>query len=177
VFMVGGCGALARSAKGRVARRIRYDKHVDTRSPAQRSALMSNVKRAGNRSTEAVVRAALQSSDVPEWVSQPLGLVGRPDFVFPGNRLVIFVDGCFWHGCARCGRASKSRTDYWGPKVQLNKSRDRRQRRALRRQGFIVFRVWEHELKRPLWLRRLRRALAAPEPCDAAAIDNQVQIV
>lgn len=91
------------------------------------------------------------------------GLPGTPDIVLPKFRTVVFVHGCFWHahGC-NIGRAPKSRSEYWGPKLQANKSRDRRNIRALRRDGWQVLVVWQCELRDvPALSLRLRKALSA----------------
>jgi DNA mismatch endonuclease (patch repair protein) len=77
-------------------------------------------------------------------------LPGKPDFIFPKQRLAVFVDGCFWHGCRWHCRMPKSRRNYWKPKIARNKKRDREVTRQLRRCGWKVFRVWEHALKRPV---------------------------
>jgi DNA mismatch endonuclease (patch repair protein) len=74
-------------------------------------------------------------------------LPGSPDVVFPGRKKAIFVHGCFWHGhgCSK-GRASKSRIDYWGPKLEANKARDARNLRDLEAQGWSVLVIWQCEL-------------------------------
>lgn len=71
-------------------------------------------------------------------------LPGTPDIVFPTRRKVIFVNGCFWHahGC-RIGRPPKSRQDFWVPKLQRNRAKDMRDKRALRRLGWRVLTVWQ----------------------------------
>lgn len=71
-------------------------------------------------------------------------LPGCPDLVFPRRRKIILVSGCFWHmhGCGRC-RIPASRRGYWVAKLERNAARDRRTRRALRRQGWEVLVVWE----------------------------------
>lgn len=88
-------------------------------------------------------------------------LPGTPDLVLPRHGVVVFVHGCFWHG-HRCkvDKMPKSRTDYWGPKIEANKARDARKRSELRRLGWRVIEVWECELKRPDTLaRRLTRLI------------------
>src|SRR5205085_8055871 len=86
-----------------------------------------------------------------------LPLPGRPDFVFPKQRLVLFVDGCFWHGCPKHSRhVSKSGT-FWMQKIQNNRTRDRRVKRQLSAGGWRVLRVWEHELARKRRLRLIAR--------------------
>jgi DNA mismatch endonuclease (patch repair protein) len=62
--------------------------------------------------------------------------------------LVIFVDGCFWHGCPKCYRRPKSRQEFWDAKVLTNKTRDRRVNRELKALGYVVMRIFEHRLKK-----------------------------
>ena len=72
----------------------------------------------------------------------------RPDFVFRKERVAVFVDGCFWHGCPKHATWPANRAAWWRAKIEGNRSRDRRVNRALRRAGWRVVRVWEHQLKR-----------------------------
>jgi DNA mismatch endonuclease (patch repair protein) len=65
--------------------------------------------------------------------------------VFPSERVVAFVDGCFWHGCPLHWRSPVANSAYWEAKVQLNQARDRRNDGALTAAGWLVVRVWEHE--------------------------------
>lgn len=65
-----------------------------------------------------------------------------------GSRTVIFVDGCFWHGCLRCHDFQKDCNAYWLQKILTNRARDARIRRTLRRNGWQVIRIWEHDLRR-----------------------------
>jgi DNA mismatch endonuclease (patch repair protein) len=75
-------------------------------------------------------------------------LPGKPDFVFEAARVVVFLDGCYWHGCPKCYRAPTSNTGYWSEKFRRNKDRDKRVVRLLKRDGWKVVRVWEHEIER-----------------------------
>jgi DNA mismatch endonuclease, patch repair protein len=70
----------------------------------------------------------------------------KVDFAFPREKVAIFVDGCFWHGCDTHRRSPVSNASYWEWKVKYNRARDRRNRSKLRRDGWIVLRVWEHSL-------------------------------
>lgn len=86
-------------------------------------------------------------------------LVGRPDIAFPGARLVIFVDGDFWHGRNWQARRRKllhgTNPQYWIAKIESNMRRDRRQTEALEREGWCVMRFWEGEvLRNPLGIAR-----------------------
>ena len=67
---------------------------------------------------------------------------------FPKHKAAVFVHGCFWHGHdCRQGRAPSSNVDYWVPKIQANRVRDRRKEQGVRDLGWRVFTVWECELK------------------------------
>lgn len=72
-------------------------------------------------------------------------LPGTPDLAFPTLRRAIFVHGCFWHGHVRCayGRLPKSRLRYWRPKIESNRRRDLRVRRALRVQDWKSLVIWQ----------------------------------
>ena len=87
-------------------------------------------------------------------------LPGQPDIFVP-PRTLVFVDGCFWHGCPRCYNTPKSNIRYWKRKVESNRARDRKVNAALRRRGWLVIRVWECELKKApsKFLGRIMRAL------------------
>ena len=78
-------------------------------------------------------------------------LPGCPDIVLPRHRKVIFVHGCWWHrhNCQLGRRSPKSRRKYWLPKLQANKERYKRDRRALQRQGWKVLTIWECQTKKP----------------------------
>ncbi|MEI7055630.1 very short patch repair endonuclease [Nocardioides sp. CCNWLW239] len=70
----------------------------------------------------------------------------RPDVVFTRAKVVVFVDGCFWHSCPEHrGKTPRRNADYWGPKLAQNVERDRRHDDALRNAGWTVVRVWEHD--------------------------------
>lgn len=129
----------------------------DPLSKADRSALMSKVRSKGNKSTEQRVEITLEEHGISEWVKHPANIPGSPDFYFPRFRLMLFVDGCFWHACPACARRTpRTHTRFWEQKIESNRRRDNRIRRRLRSQGYHVMRVWEHDLGGQTWLQRLR---------------------
>ncbi|WP_183507762.1 MULTISPECIES: very short patch repair endonuclease [unclassified Mycolicibacterium] len=71
--------------------------------------------------------------------------VFRGDIVWSGRRTVVFLDGCFWHGCPDHATAPKSNRDWWREKIQGNRERDQRVDNLLRERGWTVLRFWEHE--------------------------------
>ena len=68
--------------------------------------------------------------------------------MFRKERVVIFVDGCFWHGCPKHSNMPANNREFWERKFAANKMRDRLVTRALRQRGWRVLRIWEHELTR-----------------------------
>ena len=121
---------------------------------------MRAVKSCGNETTELKMVTILRGNSITGWRRhQPLP--GHPDFVFRAERVAVFVDGCFWHGCPKCYRAPKDRAEYWAKKVAENRRRDRCVSATLRIAGWRVIRFWEHEMKRErVVASRLCRALA-----------------
>lgn len=107
----------------------------------------------GNRrrdsAPELALRRALHAVGLRFRVDLPIRVPDRrpirPDIVFTRQRVAIFVDGCFWHGCPEHGRRPRTNATYWDAKVAVNQARDREQSDALRRAGWTVIRVWEHE--------------------------------
>jgi DNA mismatch endonuclease (patch repair protein) len=80
--------------------------------------------------------------DLPLVVGQ--GLRVRPDIVFPGRKIAVFVDGCFWHVCPEHGRMPTSNEWYWTPKLRRNMERDQLVSKTLADAGWRVVRIWEH---------------------------------
>lgn len=128
---------------------------------AARSAIMRAVPSSGARSTEMALRRRLKDEGIKGWRAQP-PVHGRPDFAFMKERVAVFVDGCFWHGCSRCLRLPLRNRDYWKAKIARNRARDLRTRSALRRRGWSVITIREHELKEraDAPVRRLVRVLS-----------------
>jgi len=120
---------------------------TDHVSPETRSQIMRAVKSKGARSTERKLRAALVRAGIKGWHMHADQLPGKPDFIFPEKMLAVFVDGCFWHGCAKCYRRPHSSQTYWDAKVAGNMARDKSRRAELKKLGWKVIRFWEHEVK------------------------------
>lgn len=121
---------------------------MDVHDRATRSFNMSRI-RSTNTKPELILRKLL-------WLCGLRGyrlrskLPGRPDVVFGKKKVVVFVDGCFWHSCPHCsdGRAPKSNTGYWNEKRRINRERDLNRTGELERDGWTVLRFWEHEVNR-----------------------------
>lgn len=74
-------------------------------------------------------------------------MTGNPDVFIPGINMVIFINGCFWHGCKRHFRLPKTNKRFWANKINNNIKRQRKVIRILRKRGFNVLVIWEHDLK------------------------------
>lgn len=111
--------------------------------PLTRSEHMARVK-GKDTSPEVLIRAALWRSGMRYRVQQRIGRV-RPDIVFPGRKVAVFVDGCFWHGCPLHYTRPRSSSSFWSDKLLANIERDGRQTLALEAAGWRVVRFWEHE--------------------------------
>src|SRR6266545_625965 len=115
------------------------------RSPMSRSENMSRIRAAETRPEQAVRRLL--------WLNglryrKNLRIAGiRGDIVFRRQRIVVFLDGCFWHGCPEHFVLAKTRRDFWLSKLHENVSRDRNQTRILENLDWHVLRFWEHEVE------------------------------
>jgi DNA mismatch endonuclease, patch repair protein len=69
----------------------------------------------------------------------------RADIVFRSAKVAIFVDGCFWHGCPKHGTQAKANAEFWRNKIEQNQKRDADTTLRLKKEGWKVIRVWEHE--------------------------------
>jgi DNA mismatch endonuclease (patch repair protein) len=95
------------------------------------------------------VRASLREAGLPgyrlHWKKAP----GRPDVCYPGRKVAIFVNGCFWHRCPYCSLPTpKSNVDFWEGKFARNQARDQRNHQQLVDAGWTVLVVWECRLKK-----------------------------
>jgi DNA mismatch endonuclease, patch repair protein len=133
----------------------------DILSKQERSDRMSRIRSRGNKTTELALVRLFRAYRITGW-RRHLPMVGTPDFVFPTQKVVLFVDGCFWHGCGRHSRHVIKSGAFWVEKIERNRRRDRRVTYSLEIRGWRVMRIWEHDLatKREARLvRRLQRAL------------------
>jgi len=114
--------------------------------PEKRSKTMSAIRGKGNKTTEQKLRLALVRAGIKGWKIRPKGLPGNPDFYFENKKIAVFTDGCFWHGCPKCGHVPKTRSKFWKAKIERNQERDKEKAKKLEEIGIKVLRFWEHEL-------------------------------
>jgi DNA mismatch endonuclease, patch repair protein len=138
----------------------------DVFDTAKRSVVMSRIRGRGNLTTELKLVAAFKQHGVIGWRrhvllkprvapeermlgERPPRLSVRPDFIFRHQKVAVFVDGCFWHGCPAHATKPTTNSEFWTKKLSGNAQRDRRATNALLASGWHVLRVWEHELASP----------------------------
>jgi DNA mismatch endonuclease (patch repair protein) len=133
---------------------------ADVFTIAKRSAVML-IRSSGNRATELRLIALMREHGITGW-RRNARVFGKPDFVFQRERVAVFVDGCFWHGCPRHATKPATRAEWWAAKLARNAKRDRAVSRRLRADGWRVVRIWECALKparAASSLRRIARSL------------------
>ncbi len=126
----------------------------DKRSPVPKtdgvSRIMSSI-RSKDTKIETVFRKEIYKCGIRGYRVNYVKLPGKPDIVFLRKKIIIFIHGCFWHGCLICGRRiPKHNFEYWHAKIENNIARDKRNKQALEQMGYEVFEVWEHEIKNTL---------------------------
>lgn len=151
---------------------------VDVFSKEKRSEVMSSIRARGNKRTEIALVDLLRLHRITGWRRhkkipigiRPSGKSGalrrtyvRPDFVFPTIKLAVFVDGCFWHSCPKHGVRPASNSKFWASKLDYNSQRDRAVTRAMKKKGWVVIRIWEHDLPSSRVAGRISRAVTKCE--------------
>lgn len=115
-------------------------------SPAVRKIMQGN--KGSDTRPEIAIRSILHRRGVRyrKDIAPIPGLRRRADIVFTRQRLAVFIDGCFWHGCPEHYHAPRTNSGYWKAKVEKNRARDIDTNRRLLAEGWAVLRLWEHEL-------------------------------
>ena len=143
---------------------------ADVYSQAERSKLMAKVRSKGNKNTELRLMAVFRRHGLTGW-RRHRPVFGHPDFIFPAEKIAVFVDGCFWHGCPKHYRAPSQNGEFWAGKLLRNRTRDRLVTRTLTKKGWKVIRIWEHALKGDghIVAGRVAKALASRREGSAAS--------
>ena len=126
---------------------IMYDKYMDVLTKRERSYNMSQIK-SDNTVPEIKLRRLLAKRGFKNYRVNYRKLFGKPDIVFLKKKIAIFVDGCFWHKCPKCFSKPITRTKFWFKKIESNLRRDRKINQELKKKGWLVIRVWEHDIEK-----------------------------
>lgn len=93
-------------------------------------------------------------------------MFGKPDFVFPKEKIAVFADGCYWHGHKCKNITPKENAQFWRDKLERNKKRDRLVNRTLKKEGWTVIRIWECDIKKEKLPKKLFFLLKSEKSSD-----------
>ena len=119
----------------------------DIFSKEKRSAVMKAIKSKNTKTTELKMMEIFKELHIKGW-RRTYPLLGKPDFVFPKKRIVVFVDGCFWHGHDCRNVIPSANSEFWNAKHNYNKTHDKIVTETLIKKNWTVIRIWECELKK-----------------------------
>ncbi len=114
---------------------------------AKNKSMQGNKRR--DTKPELILRKMLRDAGYPGYRLQ-WKVPGRPDIAYPGRKIAVFINGCFWHRCPKCNLPiPKSNQEFWEAKFRRNVERDRKNTNELEALGWKVFVIWECELRQP----------------------------
>ena len=117
---------------------------MDTVSKKKRSWIMSRIRSVSR--VELAARPLATRLAGCRLIHQPRFIYGKPDYANKSKRVAVFFHGCYWHGCARHFKCPKTNSEFWQGKINRSIQRHNEVRRKLKKDGWTVLTVWEHEL-------------------------------
>jgi DNA mismatch endonuclease (patch repair protein) len=127
---------------------------TDFISKEKRSKIMSAIRSKENETTELAMIRLFKENKIVGW-RRNFKLHGKPDFVFSKDKLVVFVDGCFWHGHTCLKPRDSLKKGFWKEKIERNKKRDQLVNKMLRAEDWNIVRVWECEIEKKKYSKKL----------------------
>lgn len=121
---------------------------MDNLTKKQRRKNMQNI-RSADTTPERIIFRELRNQKI-YFAHHVKSILGKPDIVFRRKKIIVFIDSDFWHGHTTRGTMPKSNKKYWREKIQRNRYRDKEVNKTLRREGWKVIRIWEHDVKKNL---------------------------
>lgn len=137
---------ISRKIKNYAGRNFKKERVPDKQSPSSRSSQMSKVRSANTKFEENFINL-LRKKLNEEFSTHDRSIKGNPDIVFFDKRLCVFLDSDFWHGWQYSRWKHLLKNDFWREKIENNRKRDIKTSRFLRKAGWKVIRLWEHEIK------------------------------
>ncbi len=121
---------------------------MDNLTPEQRRKNMQRIRSTGTKA-ERLIMDELRSRGLV-FSTYDKAVMGKPDIVFSERKVAVFVDSDFWHGNPKRFVRPQTNVEYWDKKIAGNKKRDRKVNRELKKQGWVVVRMWEYDVKHSL---------------------------
>lgn len=135
-----------RKIKNYLGRDFKRERNPDKQSPASRSSQMSKIRSKDTRFEKAFIKL-LKEEFGGSFVTHVASIRGKPDIVFEKQKLCIFLDSDFWHGWQFPRWKHLMKNDFWVNKITNNRKRDLKTKRILKKNGWMVIRIWEHQIK------------------------------
>ena len=135
--------------KNYLGRNFKKERTADRQSPQSRSSQMSRIHSKNTKLEEAFI-AELNLRLPKKFITHVSSIKGKPDIVFEKEKVCIFLDSDFWHGWQYPRWEHLLKNDFWRDKISNNRKRDLKTSRYLKRNGWKVLRIWEHQIKRSL---------------------------
>lgn len=127
-------------------RNFSRERKNDNLTKKERSRRMSLVRSKSTKFERDFI-CELQKHMNKKFSQNDVSILGKPDLVFNKQRVCVFLDSDFWHGWQYPRWRHLLKNDFWREKIERNRKRDKKVTRQLRSQGWIVIRLWEHNLK------------------------------
>ena len=119
---------------------------------------MSQIKSRDTK-PEIPLRKIFRKEGLKGYRLHPEERIGKPDIIFSKQKIAIFIDGCQWHKCQRHYVEPKTNTSFWLKKIDGNVKRDKFINKILKKDGWNVIRIWEHDLKKKELNNTLRKII------------------
>ena len=136
-----------KKTKNFLGRDLSKEREPDKISKAKRSSVMSKIRSRGTKFESDFIQE-LKSKTRKRYRLNVRELKGKPDIVFDKYKLCIFLDSDFWHGWQYPRWKHLLKNDFWRSKIEANRERDKKNTAWLRRNGWTVLRIWEHNIKK-----------------------------
>lgn len=134
--------------KNYLGRNLKSDRTADKISIDKRSAVMAKIKSKGT-AFELLFFQSLAELNI-QFEAHPKDIFGKPDLIIRDKNVCVFLDSDFWHGWQFPRWKHKMKNAFWRDKIDRNRRRDKKVTATLKRNGFVVIRLWEHQLKNDL---------------------------
>lgn len=137
---------MRKKIKNYAGRNFKKERSNDKISKKKRSSLMAKIRSKNTKFEEEFINL-LRKSTRKKFKTHVTDIKGKPDIVFNKAKICVFLDSDFWHGWQYPRWKHLLKNDFWRDKIERNRDRDRKTTLFLKRQGWKVFRIWEHQIK------------------------------
>ncbi|MFH1061875.1 MAG: very short patch repair endonuclease [Candidatus Omnitrophota bacterium] len=138
---------MKKKIKNYSGRNFKKDRSNDKISKKNRSSLMAKIRSKNTKFEEEFINL-LRKFTRKKFKTHVTDIKGKPDIVFNNAKICVFLDSDFWHGWQYPRWKHLLKNDFWRDKIERNRSRDKKNSKLLKKAGWIVIRIWEHNIKK-----------------------------